>query len=91
MVASTRRVTQAKGVSLSRSNPSRSEESFKQYFSEMPWLAVPYSDEGRRSRLNRLYGIQGMMDFYYMIFKRHPKSPSFLMQNPADAVTDEWV
>lgn len=25
----------------------------------MPWLAVPYSDEARRSRLNRLYGIQG--------------------------------
>lgn len=39
--------------------PSRSEESFKQYFSEMPWLAVPYPDEARRSRLNRLYGIQG--------------------------------
>ncbi|TNN01685.1 hypothetical protein fugu_011067 [Takifugu bimaculatus] len=38
----------------------RSEESFKQYFSEMPWLAVPYSDEARRSRLNRLYGIQGI-------------------------------
>uniref|UniRef100_W5MGA7 Nucleoredoxin n=1 Tax=Lepisosteus oculatus TaxID=7918 RepID=W5MGA7_LEPOC len=38
----------------------RSEDSFKQYFSEMPWLAVPYSDEGRRSRLNRLYGIQGI-------------------------------
>lgn len=26
----------------------------------MPWLAVPYSDEARRSRLNRLYGIQGI-------------------------------
>uniref|UniRef100_A0A3Q2DB49 Nucleoredoxin n=3 Tax=Cyprinodon variegatus TaxID=28743 RepID=A0A3Q2DB49_CYPVA len=38
----------------------RSEESFKQYFSEMPWLAIPYSDEARRSRLNRLYGIQGI-------------------------------
>lgn len=42
------------------STTSRSEESFKQYFSEMPWLAVPYSDEARRSRLNRLYGIQGI-------------------------------
>lgn len=40
-------------------SPLRSEESFQQYFSEMPWLAVPYSDEARRSRLNRLYGIQG--------------------------------
>ncbi|XP_063002868.1 nucleoredoxin [Elgaria multicarinata webbii] len=38
----------------------RSEDSFKQYFSEMPWLAVPYADEARRSRLNRLYGIQGI-------------------------------
>nr|XP_033778200.1 nucleoredoxin isoform X1 [Geotrypetes seraphini] len=38
----------------------RSEDSFKQYFNEMPWLAVPYSDESRRSRLNRLYGIQGI-------------------------------
>uniref|UniRef100_K7G6Y2 Nucleoredoxin n=1 Tax=Pelodiscus sinensis TaxID=13735 RepID=K7G6Y2_PELSI len=38
----------------------RSEDSFKQYFSEMPWLAVPYADEARRSRLNRLYGIQGV-------------------------------
>ncbi|XP_064425003.1 nucleoredoxin isoform X1 [Latimeria chalumnae] len=38
----------------------RSEDSFKQYFSEMPWLAVAYSDEARRSRLNRLYGIQGI-------------------------------
>ncbi|XP_028938240.1 nucleoredoxin [Ornithorhynchus anatinus] len=38
----------------------RSEDSFKQYFSEMAWLAVPYTDEGRRSRLNRLYGIQGI-------------------------------
>ncbi|XP_052376191.1 nucleoredoxin-like isoform X1 [Oncorhynchus keta] len=38
----------------------RSEESFQQYFSEMPWLAVPYSDEARRSRLNRLFGIQGI-------------------------------
>uniref|UniRef100_A0A671TLT3 Thioredoxin-like fold domain-containing protein n=1 Tax=Sparus aurata TaxID=8175 RepID=A0A671TLT3_SPAAU len=45
---------------LLHNSVSRSEESFKQYFSEMPWLAVPYPDEARRSRLNRLYGIQGI-------------------------------
>ncbi|MEQ2200566.1 hypothetical protein XENOCAPTIV_000127, partial [Xenoophorus captivus] len=44
-----------------------SEESFKQYFSEMPWLAVPYSDEARRSRLNRLYGIQGISILHLQI------------------------
>ncbi|MFT7818356.1 nucleoredoxin-like [Arapaima gigas] len=38
----------------------RSEDSFQQYFSDMPWLAVPYCDKVRRSRLNRLYGIQGI-------------------------------
>lgn len=37
----------------------RSEDSFMQYLSEMPWVAVPYADKARRSRLNRLYGIQG--------------------------------
>lgn len=47
-------------TSLPPFEPCRSEDSFKQYFSEMPWLAVPYADEARRSRLNRLYGIQGM-------------------------------
>uniref|UniRef100_UPI00398E41BA nucleoredoxin isoform X2 n=1 Tax=Pristiophorus japonicus TaxID=55135 RepID=UPI00398E41BA len=36
----------------------RSEDSYNQYFSEMPWIAVPYTDEARRSRLNRHYGIQ---------------------------------
>ncbi|XP_072325941.1 nucleoredoxin isoform X2 [Scyliorhinus torazame] len=38
----------------------RSEDSYKQYFSEMPWEAVPYTDEARRSRLNWHYGIQGI-------------------------------
>ncbi|XP_067866724.1 nucleoredoxin isoform X3 [Heterodontus francisci] len=38
----------------------RSEDSYKQYFSEMPWIAVPYTDEARRSRLNWHYGIQGI-------------------------------
>jgi len=57
-----RKAWQAEGLcSASRALfPShRSEDSFKQYFSEMPWVAVPYADEARRSRLNRLYGIQG--------------------------------
>ncbi|XP_059829531.1 nucleoredoxin isoform X5 [Hypanus sabinus] len=38
----------------------RSEDSYKQYFSEMPWTAVPYTDETRRSRLNRHFDIQGI-------------------------------
>uniref|UniRef100_A0A3B3SRK0 Thioredoxin-like fold domain-containing protein n=1 Tax=Paramormyrops kingsleyae TaxID=1676925 RepID=A0A3B3SRK0_9TELE len=44
----------------SHSHACVSEDSFTQYLSEMPWVAVPYSDKARRSRLNRLYGIQGI-------------------------------
>ena len=49
----------------------RSEDSFAQYFSEMPWVAVPYTDEGRRSRLNRLYGIQGVFSLDPWRKERH--------------------
>uniref|UniRef100_UPI00358FAD39 nucleoredoxin isoform X2 n=1 Tax=Myxine glutinosa TaxID=7769 RepID=UPI00358FAD39 len=38
----------------------RSEESFQQYFGEMPWLAVPYADTQRRESLGKLYSIQGI-------------------------------
>ncbi|MCJ8739910.1 hypothetical protein PDJAM_G00052690 [Pangasius djambal] len=49
----------------------RSEDSFTQYFSEMPWLAVPYTDEARRSRLNRLYGIQGIPTLIFLDTEGH--------------------
>ncbi|XP_032823738.2 nucleoredoxin [Petromyzon marinus] len=38
----------------------RSDESFAQYFGEMPWLSVPYADTARRLNLSKLYGIQGI-------------------------------
>jgi len=37
----------------------RSEESYKKYFSTMPWLAVPYIEEKRRKELAHLYGVSG--------------------------------
>ncbi|XP_021093873.1 nucleoredoxin isoform X1 [Heterocephalus glaber] len=63
----------------------RSEESFKQYFSEMPWLAVPYTDEARRSRLNRLYGIQGIPTLIVL----DPQGEVITRQGRVEVLNDE--
>ncbi|XP_043855662.1 nucleoredoxin [Dromiciops gliroides] len=63
----------------------RSEDSFKQYFSEMPWLAVPYTDEARRSRLNRLYGIQGIPTLIVL----DPKGEMITRQGRVEVLNDE--
>ena len=36
------------------------EESFNGYFSEMPWLAIPFSDSETRSRLDELFKVMGI-------------------------------
>lgn len=36
------------------------EESFKDYFSKMPWLAIPFSDKGKRDHLDGLFEVQGI-------------------------------
>ena len=36
----------------------RSEDSFSEYYSEMPWLALPYNDP-RKKALARIFEIQG--------------------------------
>ncbi|EQB78281.1 nucleoredoxin [Camelus ferus] len=62
-----------------------SEDSFKQYFSEMPWLAVPYTDEARRSRLNRLYGIQGIPTLIVL----DPQGEVITRQGRVEVLNDE--
>ncbi|OIT33172.1 putative nucleoredoxin 1 [Nicotiana attenuata] len=36
------------------------DESFKEYFSKMPWLAVPFSDSETRKRLDELFAVKGI-------------------------------
>ncbi|KAL3368418.1 hypothetical protein AABB24_009328 [Solanum stoloniferum] len=36
------------------------DESFKEYFSKMPWLAVPFSDSETRKHLNELFAVRGI-------------------------------
>jgi nucleoredoxin len=38
----------------------RDEGAFDEYLAHMPWLAVPYGDEARRSALNRALGVRGI-------------------------------
>lgn len=38
----------------------RDEESFNGYFSEMPWLAVPFSDSDTRKHLKELFKVRGI-------------------------------
>ncbi|CAL0312979.1 unnamed protein product [Lupinus luteus] len=36
------------------------DESFKAYFSKMPWLAIPFSDSDTRNRLDELFDVKGI-------------------------------
>ncbi|KAH0668989.1 hypothetical protein KY289_023482 [Solanum tuberosum] len=38
----------------------KDDESFKEYFSKMPWLAVPFSDSETRKHLNVLFAVRGI-------------------------------
>uniref|UniRef100_A0A8C5LGB3 Thioredoxin-like fold domain-containing protein n=2 Tax=Jaculus jaculus TaxID=51337 RepID=A0A8C5LGB3_JACJA len=51
----------------------------------MPWLAVPYTDEARRSRLNRLYGIQGIPTLIVL----DPQGEVITRQGRAEVLNDE--
>jgi len=38
----------------------RDEKSFKEYFAEMPWLALPYSDRTRKNQLSEMFDVSGI-------------------------------
>ena len=38
----------------------RSKESFERLFSIMPWLAIPYEDEKRRSELTEVFNVKAI-------------------------------
>jgi len=41
----------------------RDEGAFKEYFGEMPWLALPYSERGVKEKLSSHFGIEGIPSF----------------------------
>merc|ERR1712118_449595 len=38
----------------------RSDDAFKEYFAEMPWLALPYADRAAKNDLSKVFGVQGI-------------------------------
>jgi len=42
----------------------RDEASFKEYHSEMPWLAIPYADRARKEKLSKVFGVNGIPSFH---------------------------
>ena len=38
----------------------RDEHSFDEYFAEMPWASLPYSDRASKERLSSKFGVQGI-------------------------------
>lgn len=44
----------------------RDEESFNGYFSEMPWLAIPFSDSDTRKSLKELFNVRGIPNLVFI-------------------------
>lgn len=42
----------------------RDEPSFKEYFGEMPWLALPYSERAAKEKLSKVFGVDGIPSFH---------------------------
>ncbi|CAJ1940139.1 unnamed protein product [Sphenostylis stenocarpa] len=42
------------------------DDSFKGYFSKMPWLAIPFSDSETRSRLDELFHVKGIPHLVFL-------------------------
>merc|ERR1711939_825020 len=42
----------------------RDEGAFKEYFSEMPWLALKYADREAKEKLSKVFGVGGIPSFH---------------------------
>merc|ERR1712054_215548 len=42
----------------------RTDADFKEYFKEMPWLALPYSDREAKNKLSKVFGVEGIPSFH---------------------------
>ena len=44
----------------------REEEAYKEYYEQMPWLALPFGD-GRKKSLSRKFDVTGELLLYYLL------------------------
>ena len=75
---------QAKGMRVVFVSSDRDEHAFNEYFGEMPWLALPYSDREKKQSLSSRYGVQGIPSFVIL----NPDGTT-ITKNGRDAVSQD--
>merc|ERR1719356_2123620 len=50
----------AKGLEVVFVSSDRDEGSFKDYFAEQPWLALPFEDRATKDKLSQKFGVRGI-------------------------------
>jgi nucleoredoxin len=76
----------SKGLEIIFISSDRDEASFREYFSQMPWLALPFSERGIKEMLSSTFGISGIPAL--LVFDHQGKlvdrdGRATVMQNPA--------
>lgn len=54
---------EAKGMAIVFVSSDRDEGAFKEYFGEMPWMALPYAARDKKESLSKKYKVQGIPSF----------------------------
>merc|ERR1719160_2204243 len=54
---------QAKGLEIVFVSSDKDEDAFKEYYAEMPWLALPYSNRELKEALSKKYKVRGIPSF----------------------------
>merc|ERR1711975_163861 len=55
---------QGKEFEIIFASSDRDEASFKEYFGEMPWLALPYSERELKAKLSKVFNVEGIPSFH---------------------------
>merc|ERR1711998_553626 len=55
---------QGKEFEIIFASSDRDEASFKEYFSEMPWLALPYSEKDLKGKLSKIFNVEDIPSFH---------------------------
>merc|ERR1711988_324320 len=55
---------QGKEFEIIFASSDRDEASFKEYFAEMPWLALPYSERDMKAKLSKIFNVEGIPSFH---------------------------
>jgi len=73
-----------KGLEVAFVSSDKSEDEFKSYFGEQPWLALDFGDSKRKDQLNKHFGVQGIPSFVII-----DKDGSVITKNGTSAVKSD--